>query len=126
MMRFAAVLVLMAVFPVSVVAEGFLVERAAATMQPQQRDPAPDREMVGFVAVFTGIGLSVAAFDYSREVPVAPGRSETRRVLVTTLQRPAFLWAGVGTMASGVLLATVWRSTDRRVAVGPGNLTITW
>ena len=125
MMRFAVVLVLLAVLPVTVAGEGFLVERAAA-MQPQQRDPSPDRAMVGFVTIFAGIGLSVAALDYSREVPVAPGSAETRRVFVTTVQRPALLWAGLGAMASGALMATVWQSTDRQVAVGPGNLTIRW
>ena len=128
LMRFAAVLVLVAWFPGVAAAEGFLDARTAAAMQPpvQQRARAPDRETAGFVAMFAGIGLSVAAFDYVKESPVAPGRTETRRDLVTRLRRPALLWAGVGAIASGVLLATVWTSTDRRIAVGPGSLTIRW
>ena len=127
MMRFAAVLVLVAVVPTVVASEGSLGARAAAALQPPaQQHGQADREMAGFVTIFAGIGLSVAAFDYVKESPVAPGRTETRRDLVTRLRRPALLWAGVGAIASGVLLATVWTSTDRRVAVGPGSVTIRW
>ena len=96
----------------------------AEALQPRQ-DPVKTRETAGFVAVFAGIGLSVAAFDYSREVAVAGG-PETRKEWVTTLPRPALLYVGVGTLASGLLLATVWKSTDDRVEVGPGSLAIKW
>ena len=121
-MRFVLVVVLGLVVPTTITAEEFLAR--AATLQPQH-DQVKTRETASFVAVFAGLGLSVAAFDYSREVPIAGG-PETRKEWVTTLKRPALLYVGVGTLASGLLLATVWQSTDDRVEVGPGSLTIRW
>ena len=74
--------------------------RRRRSLRPQH-DPVRIRETAGFVAVFAGIGLSVVAFDYSREVAVAGG-PETRKEWVPTLKRPALLYVGVGTMASGL------------------------
>ena len=121
-MRFVLVVVLGLVVPTTITAEEFLTR--AAALQPQH-DPVRTRETAGFVAVFAGIGLSVVAFDYSREVAVAGG-PETRKEWVPTLRRPALLYVGVGTLASGLLMATVWKSTNDRVEVGPGSLAIRW
>ena len=123
-MRLAVVLACALATPTTATAQEFLAR--AAALQPQQRVSSTARETGGFVALFAGLGLGVAAFDYSREVPVAADSPETRKEWVTTLKRPALLYVGLGALTSGLLMTTVWKSSADRVAVGPGSVTVKW
>jgi hypothetical protein len=119
----------------------------AATLVPTQAVAQTSKTKVaGAIAIASGVGLMVAAFDYDASCPAGYtthyfegletqcsyiGRTYTNiesQTVTTTFARPMLMWSGLGAVGAGVVLLMLPKRVQRyspSVSVSPQGVTAT-